>query len=387
MSFRVEPIKISGIPFDALYVPETGQQASVSSEEGGTEDNSIDYIYDKLGRLSDVVGMKINGVLCDGEGENPEPKIHTYSYNPVGSRESLTYANDNYARYQYDALNRLKDVSNYQDGTKTTTLSSFAYSHYADGMRRSLDETIKYQDASTESRTITYTYDELNRLQVEQALAGTDGYTVNYDYDLVGNRTERVVTVTNTTVGEETLTTTYDYDSDNDRLLSEVHDGPEIVAFYLQDRPVYAVAKAGGISHYRMPDETDKNIGHFRAFMLGIPSKLSSYLFRTVILLLPLVFLTPAFVVLIRKIRKRSAKRRRCRLSLYQQGLCILLAYIMLITPSGFQELAQADITYDQLSTRDWNSGDRLIEYGHWDGGDERSGNFIAGYDANGSLV
>jgi len=59
----------------------------------------------------------------------------------------------------------------------------------------------------------------------------------------------------------------------------------------------------------------------------------------------------------------------------------------MLITPSGFQELAQADITYDQLSTRDWNSGDRLIEYGHWDGGDERSGNFIAGYDANGSLV
>jgi len=354
------------------YVPETGQQALVSTEDGGTEDNQIVYTYDKLGRLSDVVAKKIN--------ESTTTLTNSYEYNAVGSRASLTYANDNYAEYQYDALNRLTDVTNSQTNGGTV-LSSFSYTHYADGMRRSLTETM------AETRTITYTYDELNRLIVEDANDGDDGYKTKYTYDLVGNRTKRFIKVTNPTVGIEELTTTYSYDPNTDRLLSEVHDGPEIVAFYFQDRPVYAVAKAGGISHYRMPDETDKNIGHFRAFMLGIPSKLSMYLFRMVVLLLPLVFLAPAFVMLIRKIRKRSAKRRRCRLSLYQQGLCVLLAYIMLITPSGFQELAQADITYDQLSTRDWNSGDRLIEYGHWDGGDERSGNFIAGYDANGSLV
>jgi YD repeat-containing protein len=36
------------------YIPETGQRSSVSTDDGGTEDNQVAYTYDKLGRLSEV---------------------------------------------------------------------------------------------------------------------------------------------------------------------------------------------------------------------------------------------------------------------------------------------------------------------------------------------
>jgi len=101
--------------------------------------------------------------------------------------------------------------------------------------------------------------------------------------------------------------------------------------------------------------------------MLGIPSKLSMYLFRTIILLLPLVFLTPLFG----RLRRRSRKKGRPHLSLYHRGICVLLAYIMLITPSGFQTLAEADIQYGDIQASDWGSHGESIEYK---------------YDANGSM-
>ncbi len=47
------------------------------------------------------------------------------------------------------------------------------------------------------------------------------------------------------------LTTTYTYDPCTDRLLTEVHDGPEL-AFYWHDQPVYAYASGGKITHYRL---------------------------------------------------------------------------------------------------------------------------------------
>ena len=185
--------------------------------------------------------------------------------------------------------------------------------YYSDGMRRSLDETIKYQDASTESRTITYTYDELNRLVKETATETDSGYNYVYEgsyvYDLVGNRLSRFITVDNSS-GSQMITTSYSYDPNTDRLLSESHSISTAAVIDLE-RPVYVYADSGDV-RYRLAGE-DEPMRLLRAYIYGLPTKLSQYIFRTIILLLPLVFLTPAFVVLIRKIRKRSAKRRRCK--------------------------------------------------------------------------
>jgi RHS repeat-associated protein len=49
--------------------------------------------------------------------------------------------------------------------------------------------------------------------------------------------------------------------------------------------------------------------------------------------------------------------------------------------------LAKGFEPYNQLSTTDWASGNRIIKYGHWDGATQGTGNFIPGYDANGSCI
>ncbi|GAH61126.1 unnamed protein product, partial [marine sediment metagenome] len=41
----------------------------------------------------------------------------------------------------------------------------------------------------------------------------------------------------------------------------------------------------------------------------------------------------------------------------------MLLAYVMLLSPVGFETLARADTLYSSLETTDWHSGDRTIQY------------------------
>ena len=112
----------------------TSHIESVKTPSDGS-DTKIAYKYDVLGRLGQVIVNKRNGYT-------PSNETATYGYNPVGSRASLKYANGNFTQYTYDALNRLTNLTNYQTDQKTTTLSSFSYTHYADGMRRQLQENI-----------------------------------------------------------------------------------------------------------------------------------------------------------------------------------------------------------------------------------------------------
>jgi len=136
-----------------------------------TTDTEEQFLYDEFGRLEAVNLVERNGLAVSEQFD--------YTYNPVGSRESLKYANGNYAEYEYDALNRLKNLTNYQTDQKTATLSGFTYTHYADGMRHIVTEDV------AESRTITYTYDSLNRLLSESATAASGSYSTSYVYDLV----------------------------------------------------------------------------------------------------------------------------------------------------------------------------------------------------------
>jgi len=62
----------------------------------------------------------------------------------------------------------------------------------------------------------------------------------------------------------------------------------------------------------------------------------------------------------------------RPTLSLYHRCMCVLLAYVFLITPDGFYYLSQAAVQYSSVSTLAWGKGNRIIEYD---------------YDANGSLT
>jgi len=142
-----------------------------------------------------------------------------YMYNAVGSRESVTLPNQAYTMYGYNALNRLTSVSNFKAGG--TSLSSFAYSHCADGMRAQVAEDF---NNGGNVHAIVYTYDAINRVIGEDASEGTSGYEGSYTYDVVGNRLLRRVEAN----GSQ-LHTKYEYDMDAqgrvklDRLMKETY--------------------------------------------------------------------------------------------------------------------------------------------------------------------
>ena len=190
-------------------------------------------------------------------------------------------------------------------------------------------------------------------------------YSTSYIYDLAGNRLSRTVHVSNSTVGSQTLTTTYSYDANTDRLLSETHTGPKW-AVLLNDRPMYAYATNGGIVY----KGSDGEMGEFKAFLFGLPTRWSQYGLRAVLVLLTITFILPAIMSFLRK--QESIKAGQTKLSLFYRCLSIMLASMMLISPVCLQSLAEGANQYSDLDSRHWAQGDTTIAYG---------------YDANGSMI
>lgn len=87
---------------------------------------------------------------------------------------------------QYDAMSRL---TNLVCGTGNGTLATFAYSLGPTGNRLSLLENV-----NGAGRYYVWNYDQMYRLTNEVVRGATDG-NINYGYDPVGNRTNRVSTM------------------------------------------------------------------------------------------------------------------------------------------------------------------------------------------------
>jgi RHS repeat-associated protein len=365
----------------------TGQKIGTTTDNTETE-----YYYDLLNRLKQVSLVKRNGAGISAEATD-------YVYTTVGSRQSVQYPNDNFAEHKYNALNRLTELTNF-DQEVGNVLSKFEYGHYADGMRSKAVETIKHPaSGGTENYEIKYKYDYLNRIIEEDAdgISGTDGgYSTEYTYDLAGNRLTRDAVIASSGARQYTE---YDYgdyyddlDNDRDLLLRETHRDTIPGAKILRpDGPYYAYATDGGL-YYVAPGR--KKIGQFKAFLLGLPSKWSQYLFYAATAMLALSFMAPALARKYAKIRKLESKGPRIRLSMYHRCLSALLAYLMLIGPAGFEQLAHGSTLYNDITTATWGGHGRIVEYGHWENpatgeptDPDTGGDFIRGYDANGSVT
>ena len=143
-----------------------GALTNLSSGTYGGVSNAC--AYDLLGRLTNVLA---NGSAAAG-----------YGFDRLGNLQSLRYGNGVTNLCQYDALNRLTNqVWNLQG----TTLASFVYTLGPTGNRTALIET-----NNGTVRSYAWAYDSLYRLTQETLAGGTSG-TLNYSYDLVGNRTNR----------------------------------------------------------------------------------------------------------------------------------------------------------------------------------------------------
>jgi len=157
---------------------------------------TINYVYDELNRLSNVVDNR----LASG--------ATAYTYDPNGNLETTTYPNAVRAVYTYNSLNRLTNVS----ASKGVTLANYAYTLGAAGNRLSV--------AEADGRALNYTYDALYRLTGEaisgDTIAANNG-AINYTYDAAGNR------LTRTSAVGVIPTTTSTYDA-NDRLAADAYD-------------------------------------------------------------------------------------------------------------------------------------------------------------------
>jgi hypothetical protein len=269
--------------------------------------------------------------------------------------------------YTYNVLNRLTVVAHVN--SLSEQIANYAYSIAADGMRTSVTEFLKMPSGISEpneTRTVDYTYDNLNRLVGEDANDSTDsyGYLISYIYDIVGNRTQRSVDC-----NSKNLTTTYDFNDVNDLLIKETHDGP-IAAIPYENFRVYAYATDHGI-RYTMAGH-DGYIGRIKAFFMGLPSEWSMYLFYAALVLVPLAFLVPAIGQFTARLRGKDKRRGVLRLGLWHRCMSVMLAYMILLGPVGLHELSQGATLYENLGVNDWNGSGQDVDI-HYD------------YDENGS--
>ncbi len=326
-------------------------------DDSTTVYSDTQYEYDCLNRL-------------ESANDNLKAMNNRYGYNEAGSRKSMELGNSVSPCYHYDALHRLTGLHNYDSKYDALTnpnpgvLSSFIYTHYADGLRHSVTEQVQ-QNGSTENRVVTYSYDLLNRLIDESSLlGGSDEYQIEYGYDLVGNRSSRTVTV-----GGQELTTTYSY-NDRDQLEYETQSGP-VCAYDIGEDRIYAYHDHGDIT-YTMAGHEGR-IGGFKAFAMGLPTRMDRYLWQLLLVITLAMMLAPVLITaIIYHVRKGQGCEIKPRFGLATRGISVFLAYLFIISPAMLRQSCQAAVSYDQISACDWGRNGRVIQYA---------------YDDNGSLI
>ncbi|OGV70697.1 MAG: hypothetical protein A3K18_24040 [Lentisphaerae bacterium RIFOXYA12_64_32] len=202
-----------------------GRIAAVSSPQGtitydyddfGRKTQSVTpgsdtrFSYDELGRLVAVSVYKRGGELLT------QPEVTTYAYTETGARESQVLPNGLATLYTYDALSRLTNLSHFD--ISGGTLASFTYTLAPTGRRTGVQEQLKVA-GTLRATTITYSYDQLNRLTNETSVSdeAERNFAAGYSYDLVGNRLAKSTTRNQDGLPE---TTTYAYNA-GDQLASE----------------------------------------------------------------------------------------------------------------------------------------------------------------------
>jgi len=204
-----------------------GNRTSMTDPSGVTS-----YTYDYLNRLISVT--------------NPDNKTIHYQYDAGGNRTQLTDPAGGVTVYSYDDDNRLIEVTK---GASSTTyqydslgnlilaiLPNGTYTEYAYNSQRNWLTTLVNKNSTDATLTsFSYTYDNAgNRLSVaehdgsavvyayddiyqltSETRTGTNPYSITYQYDDVGNRTQMI---------KNAVTTNYVY-NENNQLLTETAGG------------------------------------------------------------------------------------------------------------------------------------------------------------------
>jgi len=227
------------------YFDDTGQlERTYTGANLATARTETAYTYDRIGRLETVTAVKQNSTTIND--------VTTYEYDAVGNLAFVIVAADAVgsmvSQYTYDDLNRLDLLEHYYDENNNQQfdgidrrLATFDYEVRTDGRRTGvIEQTYNAAGTLTQTNTIAWVYDGLNRLVEErfdgQGIDDHDFIDV-YTYDLMGNRKKKehdanpgfsgvstpsdlLGTTPSFTNGADDETVDYNYDA-NDRLITE----------------------------------------------------------------------------------------------------------------------------------------------------------------------
>ena len=170
------------------------------------EDNGVSkltYAFDGVGRLL-AETQDLSSVVTGGASD-PAPRTVRYSYTADGRRESLTYPDASFVKYSYDSRGQLKDIMG--DGVPPP-IASYEYDSAGNA-------TLMPRENQTET---AMEYDAANRV-VEISERGLDPKRspmseLDYTYDEVDNRTSTTATFNADGKGPNEVTKdTYQYDA------------------------------------------------------------------------------------------------------------------------------------------------------------------------------
>lgn len=152
----------------------------------------VNYNRDAAGRI-DTVTTQENGAVP------VENVITGVTYSPFGPMATYTYGNGMTHTVSYDQDYRITDI----EAVGAAAMLDLNYGYDPNSNITALN------DQADMSQDQSFSYDKLNRLDTA---AGSYG-DLDFDYDAVGNRTQKT-----TTVGADTTTETYTYDNTSNRL-------------------------------------------------------------------------------------------------------------------------------------------------------------------------
>ena len=239
-------------------------------------ETDIAYGYNLLGELASVTVLKENGAT-------PAAVSASTQYNADGGTSTTTLPN---TVYSYDAGGRLTSSLDSATGITTTysykpntnyiqsvtsaasassVVSSDSYTYRADGLKSGETEYTLNANGTSDTVTLAWNYDALDRLTSETSsdTAGVAAlnYTDNYSYDLNSNRVKETIengsgTVTDTitssynadneltqTVDANNGTTTYGYDANGSQTTVTSPTGTTTNVYDLQGKVISVVNK------------------------------------------------------------------------------------------------------------------------------------------------
>ena len=228
---------VTSYDYDTLGRPVSVTKTGVRN--GAEVSTTTECTYDEYGRVTEVVERSngFTGVQAGEESTAGDPASDTsesdiitstisYIYDEYGYITSKTYDNGQTVSYGYDRYGRCSEVSVSSAGTTLTTGYEYdsmdrltrVISHDGRATVYTYDENGNRSTATyANGVTLTYTYDECNRLKVEKVTDKNQNLIARYEYTTTGG--ERTA-VSESYPDGTTVETEYSYDSCG-RLVSE----------------------------------------------------------------------------------------------------------------------------------------------------------------------